>query len=159
MSSEFGSANPYVSPSYADYAPRQEREKAPGSVLAPAMALILVAAIGLLFSGFNFAMSFGEAKVDPTAPPMVQEIQRGTAGPLATGIQGTFCLLNLFIIFSAVQMMRLQNWGMAVAGSVLAMVNLGSCCCVVGIPVGIWSLSALMSPDTISMFSAAAQEQ
>jgi hypothetical protein len=56
-------------------------------------------------------------------------------------------------------MMRLKSWGLAVAGSVLSMLNIGSCCCALGIPVGIWSLSVLMSPDTISLFSAAQAEQ
>ncbi|MBW8884078.1 MAG: hypothetical protein JF612_04715 [Planctomycetia bacterium] len=64
-------------------------------------------------------------------------------------------MLNVFIIVCAVQMMKLQSWGMAVAGSVLAMLNIGSCCCVVGIPVGLWSLAVLMSPDIITIFSAA----
>lgn len=155
MSSEFGSANPYASPTLAGYAQPEQREKAPGSVLAPAMALIAVAALGLAFSGFNFVFSFGEAQVDPNAPEMLREFQKGAVGPLATALQGGFALLNLFIMICGVQMMRLQNWGLAVTGSVLAMLNFGSCCCTLGIPVGIWSLMILMSPDVISMFSAA----
>jgi hypothetical protein len=158
MSTEFETSNPYVSPAYAAYA-QPEREQAPGSLLAAAMALIAVAGLGLAFSLFNFAMSFGEAHVDPTAPEMVREFQRGTAGPVATAIQGTFALVNLFIIICGVQMMKLKSWGMAVAGSVLAMLNFGSCCCALGIPVGIWSLSVLMSPNVISIFSAAQTEQ
>jgi hypothetical protein len=51
-------------------------------------------------------------------------------------------------------MMRLQSWGMAVAGAVLSMLNIGSCCCAAGIPVGIWSLMILMSSDIICMFNA-----
>jgi hypothetical protein len=159
MSSEFGSTNPYVSPALPAYAPPAGRERAPGSVLAPAMALIAVAALGLAISVFNFALSFGEAHVDPNAPEMVREIQRGSVGPVATAIQGSFALLNLFIILCGVQMMRLQNWGMAVAGSVLAMLNIGSCCCVLGIPVGIWSLMVLISPDVTSIFAAAKAQQ
>jgi hypothetical protein len=159
MSSEFGSANPYASPVACNYVVPQQREKAPGSLLAPAMALIAVAGVGLAISIYNFATSFGEAHVTPGAPEFVREIQRGAVGPIATALQGSFAMLNLFIIICGVQMMRLQSWGMAVAGAVLAMVNVGSCCCAAGIPVGIWSLSVLMSSDIISIFSAAAQEQ
>lgn len=157
MSSEFQASNPYVSPTFTAAPP--QREKAPGSLLAPAMALIAVAGIGLAFSGFNFALSFGEAQIDPNAPEMVRELQRGSVGPVATAIQGIFALVNLFIIICGVQMMKLQSWGMGVAGSVLAILNIGSCCCVVGLPVGIWSLAVLMSPEIISMFSANQQQQ
>jgi len=156
--SEFGSTNPYISPAMGRV-PAAEQEKAPGSLLAPAMALIAVAGIGLAFSLFNFAMSFGEAHADPGAPEMVRKIQEGAVGPVATAMQGGFAMLNLFIIVCGVQMMRLQSWGLAVAGSVLAMLNIGSCCCVAGVPVGIWSLAVLMSSDIISIFSAAHQQR
>jgi len=158
MSTEVETSNPYVSPAYTGY-PQQEREQAPGSLVAAAMALIAVAGLGLALSLFNFAMSFGEAHVDPSAPEMVRQIQRGTVGPVATAMQGGFAMLNLFIMVCGVQMMKLKSWGMAVAGSVLAMLNFGSCCCALGIPVGIWSLSVLMSPNVISIFSASAQQE
>jgi hypothetical protein len=159
MSTQFESANPYASPTVASYAPPVQRERAPASVLGAGMALIAVASLGLAISVFNFAYSFGAPHVDPKAPAMVQEIQKGTVGPMATAIQGTFAMLNLFIIICGVQMMKLQSWGMAVAGSILAIVNIGGCCCIVGLPVGIWSLSVLMSPDVISIFSAAKAQQ
>ena len=158
MSSQFESSNPYVSPNYASYAQPYQRERAPTSVLAAGMALIAVAALGLAISVFNFAYSFRAPKVDPNAPIFVQDIQKGAAGPLAAGIQGTFAILNLFIIACGVQMMKLQSWGLAVAGSILSIVNIGACCCVIGLPVGLWSLSVLMSPDVISSFSAANQQ-
>src|SRR3954464_1491271 len=154
MSSQFGSVNPYAS-SPLSYAPPQQREQAPGSLLAPAMALIAIAGLGLAVSVYNFALSFGPAHIDPSDPEFVREFQRGTVGPAATALQGGFAMLNVFIIVCAVQMMKLQSWGMAVAGSVLAMLNIGSCCCIAGIPVGLWSLAVLMSPDIITIFSAA----
>jgi hypothetical protein len=166
MSSQFDASNPYASSNYAGptYASaafsapeRPQRESAPASLLAAAMALIAVAGLGLLLSGYNFAKSFGEAEVDPAALPMIQEIQRGAVGPVATGIQGGFVMLNLFIIICGVQMMKLQNWGLCATGSVLAMLNIGSCCCVVGLPVGIWSLMVLMSPEVMTIFAAAKQ--
>ncbi len=159
MSSQFESANPYASPTPAIFAPPAPREQAPGSVLAAGMVLILVAGLGLAVSIFNFVQSFGPAHVDPSAPEFVRQIQQGTVGPVATGMQGGFAMLNLFIIICGVQMMRLQSWGMAVTGSVLAILNLGSCCCVIGAPVGIWSLVVLMSPDVVSIFSAVKQQQ
>jgi hypothetical protein len=156
-STEYQTPNPYVSPAYAGYA-RQERVLASGSILASSFAMVAVAGIGLALSLFNFGMSFGEARVDPTAPPMVQEFQRGTVGPVATAMQGGFAMLNVFIMICGVQMMRLKGWGLAVTGSVLSMLNIGSCCCALGAPVGIWSLMVLMTPDSISLFSEAARQ-
>ena len=158
MSSQFESSNPYVSPTYTSYSQPYQRERAPASVLAAGMALIAVASLGLAISVFNFAYSFKAPKIDPNAPIFVQDIQKGAAGPLAAGIQGTFAILNLFIIACGVQMMKLQSWGLAVVGSILSIVNIGGCCCVIGLPVGLWSLSVLMSPDVISSFSAANQQ-
>jgi len=161
MSSPFESVNPYASSSVNPYASPvayghapQQREQAPASLVLAAMALMAVAGIGLAVSVYNFAFSFGQPHIDPSAPEIVREIQRGAVGPVATALQGGFCMLNLFIIICGVQMVKLQSWGMAVTGSVLAMINIGSCCCVLGIPVGLWSLAVLMSPDVITIFSA-----
>ena len=158
MSRSFEASNPYLSPAYPTEAPPQ-RERAPGSLVAAGTALTAVACLGLALSGFNFVLTFGEAKVDHGAPYMVQELQRGTVGPVATGIQGGFVMLNLFIIVCGVQMMKMQSWGLGVTGSVLAILNVGSCCCVLGAPVGIWCLSVLMSPDIISLFNTNQMEQ
>jgi hypothetical protein len=157
MSTEF-ETNPYVSPAFARYQ-REERVQASGSLVAAGVAMIAVAGLGLAFSLFSFAMSFGEAHIDPAAPEAVRNFQQGTVGPVATAMQGGFAMLNLFIIICGVQMMKLKSWGMGVAGSVLSMLNFGSCCCALGMPVGIWSLCVLMSPDVMSTFSAAQAEQ
>jgi hypothetical protein len=66
-------------------------------------------------------------------------------------------MLNLFIIICGYQMITLRSWGLAVTGSVLAMLNIGSCCCVAGLPVGIFSMMVLMSPDIMSTFSSQSQ--
>ena len=154
MSSQF-SSNPYVSPTYTSYSQPYPREQAPNSVLAAGTALIAISSLGLAISVFNFAFSFKAPKIDPSAPIFVQDIQKGAAGPVAAVIQGTFAILNVFIIACGVQMIKLQSWGLSVVGSILAMVNIGACCCVIGLPVGLWSLSVLMSPDVISAFSTA----
>src|SRR6476660_10041868 len=116
MSSQFEGTNPYVSPAVATYAPPRQREQAPASVLAAGMALIVVAGLGLSITGYNFVLSFGAPHIDPNAPEFVREIQKGSVGPVATAIQGAFLLVNLFIIICGVQMMKLQSWGMGVAG-------------------------------------------
>jgi hypothetical protein len=61
-------------------------------------------------------------------------------------------LLCTVVMIGAGQMLRLRQHWMAVLGSVLVMLNISNCCCVIGIPVGLWSLSVLLRPDVRSTF-------
>lgn len=118
--------------------------------------MLVAAAIGLIASLYNFGFSFTEPVIDPNAPEWLQEIQRNATGMTTTVIQGVFIVINLLIIFGAAQMMRMRTWGLAVAVSVLSMLNCGTFCCVLGLPFGIWSIIVLMSPDVKLAFAARA---
>jgi hypothetical protein len=158
MSGDFGSANPYASPAFAPLQSPDPRQRVQSKVLAPAVALIVVGVAGLAVSIFNFAFSFTEPMIDPNAPKIIQDMQAGATGPLVSVIQGIFCLLNSFLILGGVQMARFRTWGLALAASVAAMVNFGTCCCVVGLPVGIWSIVVLMSEDVKLAFAIASRQ-
>ena len=41
---------------------------------------------------------------------------------------------------------------LGIAASIVAMINFGNCCCLLGIPIGIWSLVILMQPDVKAAF-------
>jgi len=120
--------------------------------MAPAIALLAASVIGLGCSIFNVILSFGDPKIDPNAPPMVQEIQKNTAGPAVTVIQSICALMNGVIIFGAIMMMQLKMRPLAMTASIIALVNFGSCCCLLGIPFGIWSLVILNQPDVKAAF-------
>ena len=53
------------------------------------------------------------------------------------------------------KMTRLQGWGLALAGSILAMIPCGSCCCFT-LPFGIWALVVLVNKDVKAGFQAVA---
>lgn len=53
-------------------------------------------------------------------------------------------------------MLRFQSRVFAIVASVFAIVNIGTCCCVLGAPVGIWCLIVLMGQDVIRAFESAA---
>jgi len=154
--SETASANPYATPTAASFQPFEQRR--PGAkVMAPAIALLIVGLLGVAVSLFNVGFAFvRQPQVDPNAPEFIQAMQRGVTGPVAAAIQGMFVLVNLIIIGGALQMLRFRSWGLALAASILAMVNFGSCCCGLGLPVGIWSLVVLASSDVKAAFLAAA---
>ena len=59
-----------------------------------------------------------------------------------------------FVIYAALQMMKLRGWTIAVVASFLVMVPcFTSCCCLIGIPIGVWSLVVLFKPDVKAAFA------
>ncbi|MFN0018739.1 MAG: hypothetical protein ACKVP0_10805 [Pirellulaceae bacterium] len=123
--------------------------------MAPAIALVITGALGLLLAIVGVVIAFSPAPpVNPNAPPAMQSLQRGGHGPAAVVVQGLFVLVNGFIIFGAVQTMRQKMRGLGIAASVAAMLNFANCCCLLGIPIGIWSLVILMQDDVKRAFDA-----
>lgn len=144
--------NPYASPKSPGYDPR---EAVKGKVMAPAIALMVVAGLGLAITAYNtFTAVAGQPPpVDPNAPPFVQEILKNAHGPQAAVIQGIFVVLNLVILAGAFMMLKMQMRPFAITVSVLAMLNMGSCCCILGLPIGIWSLVILLQNDVAQAFN------
>jgi hypothetical protein len=133
---------------------RQRGSDVGGRVLPPAICMLIVAIIGLLLNILGVVMAIaGEERVDPNAPPFLQEFAKNQHGPLAASIQGSFALLSLATIVGSIQMMRRKTWGLSLTASVLSMVNIGNCCCLFGLPFGIWALVALVNPDVKDAFS------
>jgi hypothetical protein len=157
-SNPFSGSNPYQSPSYSPSQfgsppPVDPRETVRGRVMAPAIVLVVISALGLATSIFNVVFAFGEPQIDPNDPPFVRQMKESSTGPVALTAQSAFVVVNLLIIGGAVQMMRFKTWGFALAASIIAMLNFGTFCCVLGLPVGIWSLVILLQPDVKQAFA------
>ena len=155
----FGQTNPYASPMFGA-APNQNLIQAvKGKVMPPAIFLLIVGVIGLGFSIFNFvyALVAGPPVIDPNVPEFLRNMQQSAVGPVAVVMQITFVLVNVVIILGAVQMLRFKTRPLAITASILAMVNLGTCCCIIGLPAGIWSLVILLSKDVIAAFQSSSQ--
>jgi len=56
------------------------------------------------------------------------------------------------IFFGAMKMKSLENYGLAMAASIIAMIPCFSPCCLLGLPIGIWALVVLTKPDVKSAF-------
>ncbi|UCC38585.1 MAG: hypothetical protein JSV96_12220 [Candidatus Aminicenantes bacterium] len=61
-------------------------------------------------------------------------------------------LVAAFIIYASLKMKDLNQWGLCVAASILAMIPCVSPCCIIGLPVGIWCLVVLMRPEVKDAF-------
>ena len=125
-------------------------------VQAPAIALIVCGALSLLASIYAVvnALVSPPPPVPPNSPEFMAEVMKNTVGPMAAGIQSVFVVLALLILFGSIQMLRLKARGFAIAASVLSMVNIGSCCCILGLPLGIWALVILLMGDVKQAFDA-----
>jgi hypothetical protein len=65
---------------------------------------------------------------------------------------GACVLISLLVLVAGIQMLRLKTYGFVFMGSILAMLDFGCGCCVLGAPIGIWSLIILCRPGVSAMF-------
>lgn len=124
-------------------------------VKPPAIALIVVAVIGMLLAllaiGLNLlGMGLVAAEGNGDEETLIVMLSGGF------GVLGSLIglLVGAAIIMGALKMMKLQSWAFALAVSIVAMVPIVSPCCVLGLPVGIWALIILCRQDVKAAFTS-----
>ena len=133
------------------------RETALQAVKGPAIALIAIASLGVAYYGLNalFALFHGgmifHRQMPPNIPPQMRAFIQGMRGPMAGVISLVIAAVNGFVLFGAVEMLRLRNYGVAMVASIVAMLPC-QCCCLLGLPAGIWALVTLNKPEVKSQF-------
>ena len=146
---------PMAAPASMDPA---SREMALRAIKGPAIALIVVASIGIAYYLFNglFVLMFGgpmvHQQMPANVPPQLRAFFEGARGPMAGFISLIIAAINGFILFGAIKMMRLQGYGLAIATCIVAMLPCG-CCCILGLPFAIWALVVMNKPEVKSQFS------
>lgn len=124
-------------------------------VKPPAIAVMVATGIGMALGVVAILLNvLGMAApiaTDPAADPGAQfsVVMSGGFG-IASAIIGL--LIGAFIIYCMTRMMRLEQWGLALAGSILAMIPCLSPCCILGLPFGIWAIVVLTQPDVKAAF-------
>jgi hypothetical protein len=143
-----GTANPI---------PTASRDMALKAVKGPAIALIIVAALGIVCSLWRLVVllagtGLATQGMDQLPPQMRQMLvaSQGTVG-IVTVLVGV--LIYVFVLYAALKMMRLQNHTLAFIACILAFLPCGYCCCILGIPFGIWGLVVLNKPEVKSQFT------
>jgi hypothetical protein len=122
-------------------------------VRPPAIFLCVVGVLGMVMSILSIVLAL--VLHDPIAaanPNHPMAAFQDYAGPEAAGIQVLFVFVNLTIIVGAVQMMRIKIRAMGFVAAVLAMINIGNFCCVLGLPAAIWTFVILMQKDVAKAF-------
>ena len=128
--------------------------------MPPAVCLVVTGILGVLI---NLGQA-GFALVPKPPPPVHQgppkdfaeAVQRGfeesQSGPVPLIFGLVFAGVSLLLTIGAIFMLTRRFYGLAIAASILAMVNIGNCCCVLGLPFGIWSLVILARPEVKRLF-------
>ncbi len=125
-------------------------------ISGPSLGLLITGAVGAVFALLTI-MGVGWGSVahlaNRWADDMPDWYQEMFEGVFAMGGAFVELLVAAFIIFAALKMKDMQHWGLAVAASILAMLPCISPCCVIGLPIGIWSLVVLMRPEVKDAFA------
>lgn len=127
-------------------------------VSGPAVGLMVTAGIGIAFQILGLLMSIlniGMAGMDPS---MYGDEVPGWMTMMASGtISVVFAIIGILIggliFYAAMQMRKLQSYGLAMAASIIAMVPCISPCCILGLPIGIWALVVLTKPEVKAAFT------
>jgi hypothetical protein len=134
------------------------RDAALQGVKGPAIALIVTASLAIaayLFRGLVMLMGGGGAmmqrSIPPNMPPEMRNLMLSMQGPLGFAVGLFVVALNAFVLIGALKMLRLQSRSLAIAACIVAMLPC-SCCCVLGLPFGIWGLIVLNKPEIKSQF-------
>lgn len=137
--------------------PSASREAALQAVKTPAICMIVTASVGIViylltasvhFMGVN---TMSHRQMPPDMPPWIQHAIESNQGPHGGFIALFAVAINAFILLGAIRMLRLESRSMAIAACIVAMLPC-SCCCLLGIPFGIWGLVVLNKPEVKSAF-------
>ncbi|MBN1223527.1 MAG: hypothetical protein JXB23_09775 [Candidatus Aminicenantes bacterium] len=122
-------------------------------VSGPSTGLLIVGIIGGIISlGSFFSISIGTGFSTlwwKGFPDRYEDLWEGAFG-IGSSLVGI--IIAAFVIYAALKMKELSQWNLAVVASVLALIPCVSPCCIVGLPIGIWSLIVLTKPEVRSAF-------
>jgi hypothetical protein len=121
-------------------------------VKGPAIGLIVVAIAGVILQIVSLIMNLAGASFLASSQ-MPKEawanMFSGTIGVISSMIG---ILVSGLILFGGMKMKKLENYGLAMAASIIAMIPCFSPCCVIGLPIGIWAVVVLSKPEVKSAF-------
>jgi hypothetical protein len=151
--------NPYQSPQFAgqagsDYQPSPAY--AINRVSGPAIGLIVTGGLGLLMHLASLFLSmfvqFGAVGNNPGVRPMPGFVQPEFGIGFAIAQHALGVGLSVLVLVGGMKMKKLENYGLVMAASIVAVIPCFSPCCLLGLPIGIWALVALNDPYVKSSF-------
>lgn len=133
---------------------QQIPKEASHQVSGPSIGLLITGILGGIFAVTSLIAEFiGTGIVSMWGDNLPERYLEFYEGGAAIGSSFVGLLVAAFIIFAGLKMKDLQQWGLAVAASILAMIPCISPCCVIGLPIGIWCLVVLTRTDVKAAFT------
>lgn len=130
------------------------RTEALNKVSTPGLLLAIVGGIGVLGGLISIVLNLVGAGVNTLAPSGGDErILHLFSGGLGILVAVVGVVLWGVVVFGALKMRALESYGLSMAAAIIAMLPC-SCCCVIGLPIGIWSLVVLMDQNVKGHFSS-----
>ena len=143
-----GASGPAVPPTMAPPISMPTKEGL-DQVNGPAIGLIVVAILGFLLqlASLIFRVFFSALAARQTEawPAMFS----GSLG-IITSVIGIF--VSGLILLGGIKMKNLENHGLAMTASIIAMIPCISPCCLIGLPIGIWAVVILSKPEVKNAF-------
>jgi hypothetical protein len=125
-------------------------------VSGPSIGLLVTGIIGGIFSLLGLFMSILGTSFSSIMRDRFDEFDDRYAEIFegAAGIASSFIgiVVAAFIIYAALKMKELSQYGLCMAASILAMIPCISPCCIIGLPIGIWCLIVLSRPEIKTAF-------
>jgi phage FluMu protein Com len=121
-------------------------------ISAPATCLLVTAMLGLLLHVvgiFGHAMHFGHVMPPDFHKQLIPAI---FMTPIATVFGVIGLIMSILLLIGAIKMKALENYGLAMTASIIAMIPCTSPCCFLGLPFGIWALVVLSDPVVKASF-------
>src|SRR5262245_22337658 len=148
-------------------------ERGRQAVRLPAVLLIVVGALCMLAAVINLISLPGlpaqldemadKIENDPNMQPadkqkwkdmigQVKDLAQGSTFWIAYAVSGLF---GVVILLGGIKLLNLSGTALPVISSILAMIPCTSgCCCLLGLPAGIWALVALSRPEVKAAMAA-----
>jgi hypothetical protein len=145
-------------PRRRDWDDEELPRRSQGKLIAPAVIIMILSVLA-------FLDSMARVVIGLFFPKVVEQLQANNAQlfgqqPVNLDMRvvhvvsgSIFAILALLSFFGSIAMLRRQMYWLAIAGSVAAMLNITDCCCLIGLPVGIWALIILLQPDVKAGFN------
>jgi len=122
-------------------------------VSSPSVGLLVTGVVGGIISVLGLILNAIGTSVIPfmedSLDERYMELWEGAAG-IASSFIGI--VVAVFIIYAALKMKELSQYGLCMAASILAMIPCISPCCIIGLPIGIWCLVVLTKPEVKAAF-------
>ncbi len=133
--------------------PQANQQYALQRVSGPAVSLIIIAVLDLALTViFILAQILQLGFVAAAAPRHGMPVL--VSGPVYIVFGSVGIILSIVVLMGAIKMKGLENYGFAMAASIIALIPCIGPCCGLGIPFGIWALVVLSDPVVRSSFKS-----